>query len=324
VRNCYKRFDELVGSLLKKVGPQHPFTIVLSDHGFGRHFGAICPNSYLRKWGYYRLNEKRKESLLEVKNYFRNSPSTVLRKTYDSAAKWKARMDRNRQSGQEHSSWADSTTALVSQRGRDIDWANTKVATIWAYKAAYLFVNVMGRSSQGMVRPGAEYESIVAELIAKFQDIRHTQTGEKLLVRVARGSDIYPRSRPDILLPDVVLIPQDHFGVSFSVSDAPPEVSNEGSHRHDGILMMNGLGLKRPAHNFSPSLIDIAPTMLHLLGLPIPTDMDGHVLAEILSDLPAVRYEEVDNQMAIETATEYNRQEAELIEQRLKGLGYVE
>ena len=323
VRNCYKRFDELIGSLLRRVAPQHPLTIVLSDHGFGRYLGAIYPNYYLEKWGYFRLREKPTDGLQGVKGFFRKSSFTPLRKFYRSASKLKSLLDGSKERPQEHSSWADSTTAVVGQRGRDIDWTKTKVATIWAYKVGYLFINLIERSSQGIVRSGAEYESLVSELIAKFRDIRHCRTDEKLFVRVARGGEVYPQSQEGILLPDIVLVPRDCYGVSFSVSDAPPEKSDEGSHRHNGVLLLQGEGVRR-VEKFNPNLIDIAPTVLHLLGLPVPADMDGRVLQEIFTDLPPVRYEEGDNRRTTETVTEYSAQEAELIEQRLKGLGYVE
>jgi hypothetical protein len=52
--------------------------------------------------------------------------------------------------------------------------------------------------------------------------------------------------------------------------------------------------------------------------------MDGRVLQEIFPEAQAVRYEEPDNRKVPEAKTEYTTQEAELIEQRLKGLGYVE
>jgi hypothetical protein len=51
--------------------------------------------------------------------------------------------------------------------------------------------------------------------------------------------------------------------------------------------------------------------------------MDGRALEEIVDGLPPVRFADVDNRQALQT-TEYSAQEAELIEQRLKGLGYVE
>jgi len=110
----------------------------------------------------------------------------------------------------------------------------------------------------------------------------------------------------------------------MSVSDAAPKVSNEGNHRHNGILLMKGNDLKRPLEKFRPNLIDIAPTILHVLGLPVPTDMDGRVLKELFPDLPPVQYEQVDNRKTLDTSTQYSAEEADLIEQRLKGLGYVE
>ncbi len=324
VRNIYKRFDELVGSLLEKIAHDSTLRIVLSDHGFGRDMGNICPNYYLKEWGYYNLHQEPEQNLSGVKDFFRKSKIAPLRKFYDAVAKAKSAIATQKVREQAHSSWADSTTAVVSRRGSDVDWAKTRVATVWAYKVGYLFVNVVGRSSHGIVRPGAEYEGVVAELISKFRELRHPETAENLFARVGRGSEIYTSSQDGVLLPDIVLIPQDRYGVSFSLSDAPPKALTEGSHRHNGVLLMQGDGLKPAVENFRPNLIDIAPTVLHFLGLPIPSDMDGRVLEEIFSNPATPRYEEVDKLEVAENSTEYTAQEAELIEQRLKGLGYVE
>jgi predicted AlkP superfamily phosphohydrolase/phosphomutase len=325
-RNCYRRFDELVGQLLKKVEPQHPVTIVLSDHGFGRHLGAIYPNYYLKQWGYYSVQESAGDRLKGAKDFFRESKLAPLRGMYEALAGTKNKIEKRAKSirSQEHSSWADATTATVGQRGSQIDWSRTKIATVWAYKVAYLFVNMVGRSSQGIVQAGEEYERVVSDVITRFKEVRHPQTGEKLFLRVGRGNEIYPEAQEGIQLPDVVLIPQEGYGFSFSVSDAAPVISNEGGHRPTGVLWMEGKGLRRSVENFHPNLIDLAPTILHLLGLPVPADMDGRVLQEIFPEAQAVRYEEPDNRKVPEAKTEYTTQEAELIEQRLKGLGYVE
>ena len=86
---------------------------------------------------------------------------------------------------------------------------------------------------------------------------------------------------------------------------------------------MRGKGLKRVVPGFFPQLVDLAPTILHMLGLPVPADMDGRVLEEIFSDNLPVHYEDVDNSL-VQDARDYSEQETELIEQRLKGLGYLE
>ena len=319
VRECYREFDRMVGILLSEVECK-PFTIILSDHGFGRHLGAISPNYFLRQWGYFHLVDRTETRLRDV---FRKSRFKVARKAYDSAARIKHSIFDGRKS-KKFKSWGELANETIPQQKSMIDWNRTKVAAVEGSETAHLFVNVVGRGSVGIVQPGDEYESLISDLVTRFRDLRHPQTGAKLLARVARGSEIYPVSDPDVLLPDIVLIPQEGYGVSFSVSGAPPEISNEGSHRHNGVLMMQGAGLNIPANGFHPNLIDIAPTVLHLLGLPVPADMDGRVLEEILPGLPPVHYENVDNRKESEVTTEYTADEAELIEQRLKGLGYVE
>jgi len=320
VRECYREFDRGVGELLQRVEPLQAMTIVLSDHGFGRHRGAITPNFFLRKWGYFHLVDDTQTRLRDV---FRRSRFRPVRRLYDFSAHIKHSLFDRRQS-KKYRSWGELANEELPQQKSLIDWTRTSVAAVEGSETAHLFVNVIGRGSQGIVQPGPEYEHLISELIAKFQQIHYPRIGAKLVARVARGSEIYPRSQDDVLLPDIILIPEDGYGFSLSVSDVPPKISNEGSHRHNGVLLIQGEGLNRSVENFRPNLIDIAPTVLHLLGLPVPTDMDGRVLDEIFPNLPPVRYEEVHNRKAPETGTEYSAQEAEFIEQRLKGLGYVE
>src|SRR5262249_28777612 len=123
--------------------------------------------------------------------------------------------------------------------------------------------------------------------------------------------------------PDLVLVPADGYGFSFSITDGPPVRSEEGTHRHNGVLLIWGESITQPTTDFRPNLIDVAPTILHLLGLSVPGDMDGRVLEEILTIVKPVRYEDVDNSL-VGVVQNYDQQDAEIVAQRLKGLGYLE
>lgn len=104
-----------------------------------------------------------------------------------------------------------------------------------------------------------------------------------------------------------------------------------GSHRQgqpDGILVLSGANIEPGAELRDPQLVDIAPTVLALLGLPTARDMDGRVLTEAFTrswkrDFPRDRVatfdtEEWREQDAIESEV------SEELERRLKALGYLD
>jgi predicted AlkP superfamily phosphohydrolase/phosphomutase len=324
VRNCYKRFDSLLGTLIEKLSPNVSAITVLSDHGFGPRRGDIYPNYFLAQWGYLHANRNETSAIEKVKAYFHNSKVPGLQRIYHVLRRVKYSIQKEANPLEGHKGWADALGTSLSKRTELIDWTKTMVVTIYAYQFAYLYVNVCGRSPNGLVQPGEDYESLISDLTRRFRDIRHPETSEKLLEAVVRGSDMYPHAPNGVLIPDLVLIPTDGYGFSFLISDEPPKSINEGNHRHNGVFLIQGAGLKHPVDGFCPKLVDVAPTLLHLLGLPVPSDMDGRVLEEIFENPVGIQIEQVDNQLSSEERREYSREEEYLIEERLKGLGYVE
>jgi predicted AlkP superfamily phosphohydrolase/phosphomutase len=320
VRECYRIFDSHVGRLWAQVGSADAMKIVLSDHGFGANRGTIYPNTLLRKLNYYQLEVEADGGL---KGMVKHSRYRGLRKLYQSLKKLQNSIG-GRQVIRKYKSWADMANERIPRQTVPVNWTRTKAALVGGSEAAFIYVNVIGRGPSGCVQPGEEYESLVAHLIAAFQDLKDPTTGKTLLTRVSRGSEIYADAGPGVMLPDVVLIPAEGCGVSAMLSEMfTQESGEEGNHRHNGVLLFEGPGLKQIGPAFLPKLIDLAPTILHMLGLAIPNDMDGRVWEELFERSIPATYEDVDNSR-IQEATDYTWEEAELIEQRLRGLGYVE
>lgn len=100
--------------------------------------------------------------------------------------------------------------------------------------------------------------------------------------------------------PNLILIPNEGVLFSKGLSDGIQTKIYEGNHEMKGIFFASGDIINKNG-NLSkiPMVYDIAPTILHLFGLPIPKDMDGRVLKEIFREgsEPAqreVRYQTVD------------------------------
>ena len=320
-RNCYRRFDELVGGLLGQVAPLAPTTFVLSDHGFGRLMGNTNPNSYLKQWGYLCAPEA-DAGLGSLKACLRRSKSKTIRNLYRSVVKAKNALGKGKAT-QVHNSWSSNAGDVLGTRGSTWDWSKTKAAVVYAYQMGFVYINLVGRGPLGIVQPGSDYENLITDLISRFRKITRLDNGESLLRDVVRGTEIYPKADNDILVPDLVLIPKDGYGFSFSLAESAPKISDEGTHRHNGVVVAHGPLIRKTSPLSQFRLIDVAPTIMHLLDLPVPTDMDGRVWEEILTVDRPVRYQDVDNAV-VSVVQEDDRAGSDSIAHRLQGLGYLE
>ena len=95
----------------------------------------------------------------------------------------------------------------------------------------------------------------------------------------------------------------------------------------NGIIMGYGPDIGRSAGLEGAAMVDVAPTLLHCLGLPVSEDMDGRVLegmlaAGFLAGNPP-SYEAPLPMHGQDTGL-YSEVEASEVPSRLAALGYVE
>jgi hypothetical protein len=91
-------------------------------------------------------------------------------------------------------------------------------------------------------------------------------------------------------------------------------------------LIAHGLHVRSDARIEGARIVDLAPTALHLMGHPVPQDMDGRVLADLLS--PRFLNEHpvhvaTPESRAKEEARSLSEEEEAELRLRLKGLGYL-
>jgi len=100
-----------------------------------------------------------------------------------------------------------------------------------------------------------------------------------------------------------------------------------GCHRPEGIFIARGAGIRAGAVLSPVEITDVAPTILYLLGEPIPAWMDGRVATEMLE--PELRAGQPDRRAQVapdalgSADLEYNAEELKLLRDRLSGLGYL-
>ena len=214
----------------------------------------------------------------------------------------------------------------------NIDWSRTKA---YAYGARDdLWINLQGREPGGIVSP-SEYEALRDEIIAKLHASRDVLDHQPVLEEAIKREQVYhgpnAHKSPDILIRwkttrviRGIYLPQP--------GQQPPAVTplspnlNNGGHRLHGIFVMAGPGV-RQGHAFDEGILwDLAPTILHYLALPVPDDMDGRVLAESFDptwlDEHPISFSEGTGESG--QGADYGADDQALIDERLRGLGYVQ
>ena len=63
-----------------------------------------------------------------------------------------------------------------------------------------------------------------------------------------------------------------------------PYLSGIHENAPDGLLLFNGAGIASGRKLQGASVVDVTPTLLYLMGLPLGQDMDGSLLTDVLED----------------------------------------
>ncbi len=210
-----------------------------------------------------------------------------------------------------------------------IDWKRTKAYPFGGL--GQIYINVKGREPEGCVEPGEEYEKIVAFIESNLRKLRDPDTGEPIVSDVLRKEEICDNHQAEGI-PDLYVVwKNDEYaeigGIGYSREIMLPILrERSGTHTMRGILFAQGPGIRKGVTVSGAEIIDVAPTILYLLGLPVPADMDGQVLEGIfeegvLEERP-VTFEGA--RQAVERPEhQFSPEEQEVIEERLRGLGYL-
>jgi predicted AlkP superfamily phosphohydrolase/phosphomutase len=214
---------------------------------------------------------------------------------------------------------------------RDVDWARTKAYSMGNY--GQIFVNLKGREPKGCVSPGAEYEEVLNELTERLHDLVDEESGDKIIDKVFRREEVYS-GRYVERAADLMFLTKDMEYKALGLSDfnsprtIEPVFGCTGNHRMKGMLALRGEGAIREGGTIDRAAIqDLAPTILYLLGVPIPTEMDGIVLQNVFTPDFRMdhqpRYEDSQGRPARPEGSGYSPEEEEELTRMLKGLGYV-
>jgi predicted AlkP superfamily phosphohydrolase/phosphomutase len=260
VLKTYEIADKLVGNIVtgtasylrsnqakKQVNGQDEeiYTLVLSDHGHVMGKRRFFINSYLYEKGFIKLKE-------------------------------------------------DPTTRKLT-----IDWEKTQA---YAQGMVHVYVNLQGREPHGSVKPGSEYEKVVESLIDTLYDIKDPKTAQRPIVLALSNKDAEFLGLSGQRVGDVVVAANAVYALDNRVRIKEPlfedlkvgfrDASIHGSQLPSldlgengtikSIFIAHGPRIKKGYVRKKPiNMVDVAPTVAHILGISAPKDSEGAIMHDI-------------------------------------------
>ncbi|MBW4650082.1 MAG: alkaline phosphatase family protein [Kastovskya adunca ATA6-11-RM4] len=163
-------------------------------------------------------------------------------------------------------------------------WPQMKAFALPSYSEGYIRINLQGREPNGIVAPD-DYDAVCDELIEKLYQLKDARTGEPMVKEAIRTRQSATESDPKLPDADIVLIWQEKYATDVVESSdigriGPVPFNRTGSHRSDGFLMMQGPDIAPGASLSAGHSLDLAPTILSLMGAEIPDYCEGKPLLE--------------------------------------------
>ena len=167
------------------------------------------------------------------------------------------------------------------------DWGSSRAYAEEEPAVGFVHLNVRGRDPAGIVEPGGAYAALCDEIAGELLSLREVESGAPVVVEVLHRDELVSGPNAEAL-PDLIvrfsqerLIAAVRHPVLGVVSEDLPDTPYS-EHTAEGFLVAAGPGV-HPGAALEADLEDLAPTMLALLDVPVPPEMDGEPLAGLLS-----------------------------------------
>jgi predicted AlkP superfamily phosphohydrolase/phosphomutase len=292
---CIEYFRSLDQILERMCETVGPETTVLiaSDHGFGPTYKVFHVNAWLEQHGYLGWSDAAKSQ----------SPNGAL-----------------------------LGVGQVARHTWMLDWTKTRAyAATPTANGIFIPVNRDGQSAG--VTP-EEYPAFRERLIADLRAFRDPETNEPVVTGLWTKEECFQGPHGNVA-PDITLAFGDGglVGILPSAHTMSSRPITGGAHRPVGIFGAKGPGILSGALAKEMSILDVAPTVLHSLGLPVLEEMQGRVPSDLysaaaLKSHPVTRvggsnltdHKPADDAMA----PAMSREDEQVVMERLRELGYIE
>jgi predicted AlkP superfamily phosphohydrolase/phosphomutase len=279
IRKHYIQMDGLLKEYLDLAAKEDANVLITSDHGFG----PLRQTFYINSWLAHIGLQKRKTNFVALATKLGITPTRLamlLKKLhlYDFVLRSLIK--------------SDIIVDAAFQYDRPIDMEKS----IAFSKAEGIFIN--------REVAGDRYEKTRQEIMTKLERVIDENNSSPVVMKVHKREEVMSGQYID-RAPDILFTLHDGYCPTY-YSDGPNSefigddkggykggTANTGIHRPEGIFMSYGPDVRNYRLEEARTVWDIAPTILHMMNISIPSYMDGVVMKEIFTNSSTMAVREI-------------------------------
>jgi predicted AlkP superfamily phosphohydrolase/phosphomutase len=282
LRDVYVAVDTAIGEILREVDDSVS-VVVTSGDGMGPNYSGchLVPEVLSRLGLYYAVGVGQVQSPLgegRGSTQRKRLASVVRGMVPLSVRRVISRCMPRHLQHQLSMKWANANT----------NWSRTRAFCIPNSNEAYIRLNLKGREPQGIVARGAAYTELISELQMHLKALVNPQSGRLVTRQVVCNDDVFPGPRRDDLPDIVVNWDIDAKVLSEMRSDRCGLIKGQatgyeitpyytGNHKPAAFVLARGPLIAEDSTFTGGHVIDIAPTIMAMLGVDPPVHLDGRI-----------------------------------------------
>ena len=162
-------------------------------------------------------------------------------------------------------------------------WSQMQAFALPAFTNGHIRLNLRGRERDGIVEP-QEYDALCDRLIEILYRLQDGRTGKPVVKQVVKTRTSPTANDPKLPDSDLVVLWQEPITDVVDSPDlgriGPLTHCRAGGHKGQGFMMLKGSNITPGVQIIDGETVDLAPTILNLMGAPIPHHLEGRPLIE--------------------------------------------
>jgi len=273
IYRVYEKMDEILGYFIEKSNEDISLFIV-SDHGFMGTKKIVKINKFLKDEGYLKTRKVIKTFMDTAKEEKGDKKSSFFSKIGFTGEKILVILKKLRLEKLKYYT-PKFIKSKIPTSNMDVDYERSICYFGGGFGGSLQAITINKKLVED------KYEKVRSEIIEELKKIKDPENGKPVIKKIYSKEDVYAGPYVDDAPDTLFLLNEGYNASEFLKGDVIENLHRiTGVHHMDGIFVSYGNDIIS-GKEIKANIVDVMPTILYYMDVPIPEDVDGRILKEI-------------------------------------------